>query len=434
MTVSTHRRRVATTRALVLALAALGVTAVLGVVGAVAIYNTTDGQVLGGDEAEVTFPDTPTGVIAVLDDSGDLSSLAAFAVRPRTDGEPGRGGSVVPVPVSADASGGFGTDRLPLNETVALFGPDSLADEIPVMLGVGIDQYFVLGRDELTEMLAPLGPIEVTLPSAVTDATGTEVAPAGTQRLDAEQLAAVLTSADPAVRGTDRYPVDVAVWQAITTAVGDGLAAPLSVEEGPGTTGLAGEASSRAPLLEQLTGGPISVQPLRATPITGLDVNPRSVDTVRLDPAELAVIFGHVAPSRVAAPSAGYNFRVVSSLGDDQLPPDVSRLDVAYTATKALQAQQANVLSVDTSAGEADTATVVEVSDESLVAAAEALGDVFGEVDVRVTDTPIAGIDVVVTVGTDYLSRLDASAATSSTAPTGSSATASAVTTTDGEA
>ena len=61
------------------------------------------------------------------------------------------------MPISADSSGGFGDERLPLNETVALFGPETLADEVPALLGVGIDDLLVVDEAELAERLAPIG-------------------------------------------------------------------------------------------------------------------------------------------------------------------------------------------------------------------------------------------------------------------------------------
>ena len=124
------------------------------------------------------------------------------------------------------------------------------------------------------------------------------------------------------------------------------------------------------------------------------------------------MIFGHIAPSKVAAPNPGYNFRIVSPFSDEQLADGVSRLDVAYTATEAVLGSDANVVSVDTSSGEAGAATVIEVGDENLIQAANTLSEVFGPVEVRIADPRIAGVDVVATLGTDYLSRLDSAAAT----------------------
>jgi hypothetical protein len=399
-----------TTWAVVASLVGLAVAAGLGAAGYVAIANTTDGQVVGDGTPEVTFPATPTAALAVLDEDGNLASLAVLAVRPGDDDADRRGGTVVPVPISADSSAGFGTERLPLNETVALFGPETLVDELPVLLGVGIDDVVILDERELAAMLGPIGQIEVDLPAPVTDASNGEVAAAGRHVLTATDLATVLSAADPAVAGADRYPVDVAVWGGIADAVGDGLTSPLVAP----VDSIAG-GQPPDDVVGRVTSGAMAVQPLRSSPIVSLDRNPRGVDVAALDRTEVLVIFGHIAPSKVAAPNPGYNFRVVSRFADDQLVGDATRLDVAYTATEALLGFDANVISVDTSAGEAGEVTVIEVSDENLVDAAGTLGDVFGPVEVRVADTRIEGIDVVATLGTEYLRRLEITAAATAT-------------------
>jgi hypothetical protein len=421
MTVSRHRRRMTTTRAVVASLVGVALALGLGAAGYVAIANTTDGQEVGDGTPEVRFPTTPTAALAVVDDAGDLSSLAVVTVRPGVDDDPGRGGSIVPVPISADSSGGFGTERLPLNETVALFGAEALADEVPVLLGVGIDDVLVVDQRDLAGLLAAIGSIDVDLPQPVTDRAGRELFPAGPQSLSADEAAVVLSASDPRLTGADRYPIDVAVWHAISDAVGEGLELPAVASGGSAVTN-APEKTGSIEVVERLTSGPIAVQPLRSTPIVSLDRNPRGVDAVALDRAEVVVIFGHIAPGKVAAPNPGYNFRVVSRFADDQLRGGASRLDVAYTATEALLDGGSNVISVDTAEGEAAAATLIEVSDESLVAAAQSLSQLFGPIEVRVADTRIAGVDVVVTLGTEYLARLDTDSATPTTPGTAATA------------
>jgi hypothetical protein len=416
VTVSRHRRRMTTMRAGIAALVGLVLAATLGAAGYVAIANTTDGEVVGGGVDEVTFPSTPTATLAVVDGDGKLASLAVLATRPGDGDDPGRGGTVVPVPIDADSSAGFGSERLPLNETVALFGPESLADEVPVLLGVGIDDVVVADQQSLASLLAPLGSISVELPIAVRDAAGRELFAAGPQTLSAADAAAVLAATDPTLSGTDRYPVDVAVWRAIADAAGDGLAT-AGTDPGPDSTTADAGGSVGGGVVSRVASGPLAVQPLRTTPIVSLDQNPRGVDAVALDRAEVLLIFGHVAPANVAAPNPGYNFRVVSRFADNQLTGDATRLDVAYTATEALLDAEANVISVDTSEGEAGAVTVIEVSDESLAAAATTLDQLFGPVEVRVVESRIAGVDVVVTLGTEYLTRLDTAAAPTTTAP-----------------
>jgi hypothetical protein len=404
-----------TTRALIASLIGVGLALILGVAGAVAIYNTKDGQVQGSDIPEVQFPVTPTGAIAVVGADGNLASLAVVTVRPTEGGEePGTGGTVVPVPVSADVSGGIDAERLPLDETVGLFGIESLSDEIPALLGVSIDAVASLTEPELASVLAGLGSIEVTLPEAVTSSDGSLLADAGAQSIDAATVAAILAARDPSMSGAEDYAIDVAVWSGIAVAVGGGLGTPIQVGDGtaPG---------SIFDTVSRLTSGPIAVQTIRFEPIASVDLNPRGVDALTLDRVDVAVLFGHVAPARVAAPYAGYTYRVVSAFGDSQLPQGVARLDVAYTAVKAVLATESNVRSVDTTADEAPTATLIEVADESLLAAAERLADVFGPVEARVAGTRIAGIDIVVTLGTDYLEMLDPNTTVGTTVADGSS-------------
>ncbi len=429
MTVSRHRRRMSTTRAIIASLIGVALALVLGIAGAVAIYNTKDGQVQGSDIPEVSFPLTPTGAIAVLDRDGALASLAVFAIRPGDGDEAGNGGTVVPVPVSADVSGGLGSERLPIDETVSLFGGETVADEVPALLGVSIDRVAVVTEAELAAMLAPLASTSVALALAETRPDGTVIAEAGPQSLDGAAIAAVLASRASGRSAADEYINDVAAWNAIAEEVGDGLESPLAMQSA--TTSGAPSAPTIGELVGQLTSGSISVQPLRSDPIVSVDVNPRGVDALALDRVEVAVIFGHIAPGRVAAPYAGYTFRVVSAYNDDQLPAGVARLDVAYTATEALLDIDANVRSVDTVAGSADAVTIVDVANENLVAAAQGLSAVFGTVDVRVAETRITGIDMVVSLGTDYLATLDtAGASETSAAVDGTADTVGADTTT----
>ncbi|CAN5680185.1 hypothetical protein BH24ACT5_BH24ACT5_23850 [soil metagenome] len=394
---------------------------VLGAFGGIAIYNTKDGQLQGGERQELTFPETPTAMLAAVDRSGDLASVTVFAVRPTQDGE-ARGGTVVPVPVSADATGGFGDDRAPLAETAALFGIDTVVEEVPVLLGVSLDATVVVDESDLVDLLAPLGEIDVTLPVAVVGRRGVEVAPAGRQSMNAVTMAKVLTAVDADTPGTTRVLAQVAVWQGIADAVGVGLASPLTLSSDGGVTPTttdarldvgAGSSVSVGELITRLTAGPMGVRALRSFGAAALDVNPRGVDAVVLDRVDVATVFGHVAPGRVSAPNPGYNFQVRSRYDDGQLPDDLTRNDIAYAATKALLATDANVIAVDTSIDSAESATIVEVTDETLMASAERLNDVFGPVEVRVVDRPIAGVDVIITLGTDYGDHLEASVVTS---------------------
>jgi len=402
MTVSRHRRRVSTSVALGASIAGFALAIGLGIVGGVAIYHTSDGEVQGSQAPEDHFPDTPTGLITVFDDAGALASAAVVVVRPASGGDEPAGGSLVPIPVTADVSGGFGDARIPLDSVEA----DAVAGEVTTLLGLTVDADLALDESALAELLAPLGPLTIDVPADVTDADGNVTVAAGPQTLDPSQVAALLAAPTADTPSVDDYDLDVAAWRAIAAAIGDGLDAPLGTRR----AAPAGTAPAPAPdLANELwwaTSGPLRVARLHAVPVNDLAANPDGVDVLSLDRAEVVTLFAHVAPTRLAAPNPGYNLRVVSPFADDQLPAGLTRYDVAYAATATLLGLDTNVVSVDTTAGDTGAATVVEVADDALVAAAEGLSAEFGTVEVRVADRRIAGIDAVVTLGTDFLDRV----------------------------
>ena len=236
-------------RAVVASVVGVVLAAGLGAAGYVAIANTTDGDVVGGGTPEISFPSTPTATLAVLDDAGNLASLAVLTVRPDDDGDEGGGGTIVPIPTSADSSGGFGGERTPLNETVALFGPETMDDEVPLLLGVGIDE---LARCRRSRPRRRAGADRGDR-SRVARSSDGPVRAAGRRRRSSDDESRTggrrAQRERPVGVGADRYPVDVAVWKAIADAVGAGLTTPLHSSGEPPTSSVAG------------AGGPVGRRP-----------------------------------------------------------------------------------------------------------------------------------------------------------------------------
>jgi hypothetical protein len=383
------RRRRSTLLAVGAAAVAVVLAIALGILGAVTLYHSTEGADAASGQARIEFPATPTELIAAVDDEGRLASMAVVVAKPAD-----RGGSVIPVPVSADASGGEGDARLPVAETFQLEGPESLEGEAEILLGIELDQVAVVDAAQLAALLAPLGELAVDLPAAVTDASGDVVAEAGAQALDAEAAAAVLTARDPAVPAVDQYAPAAAVWAAVGEAAGDGLEL---------TDGASSDVVAAA------FDGPIGVRSLRRLPDDAA-ANPRGVDVSYLDRTDLALVFGLIAPGKMSAPNPALTVRIESPYSDEDLAgTGLRNLDLAREAVSSLLFVRGNVLSVDTTEGDVPATTTVEVADESLIPGTDGIDTLFGPVEVTVGESRIVGVDAVIRLGTSYLEHLAAS-------------------------
>jgi hypothetical protein len=385
LTASQGRRRRATLVGACVAVGATLAAAGLAVAGGLTIYNSTDATDTREAIPERVFPQTPTGLVAAVDEAGALASVAVLVAAPS-----GAGGSIVSVPVSADASAG-GDTRLPLDQVLQAGGAEELDREAEIALGLAIDSTEVMTADRLAALLEPLGPLEVELPAAVTNANGEVIVDQGVQTLDAGQAAAVLTARDPARTGADRYAVTQAVWAAVAQAVGDG-ADSVAVDD----------SGVIDPVLGPLLRGPVRHRGLGyAAPEAAQ--NPTGVDVVELDRIESALVFGQIAPGRMSAPSPALTFRIESPFDEVAVGEGGSTAQVAYDAIAQVLFVGGNVVSVSTNAGPVPAVTQVEVSDESLLSEVEGLDGLLGEIEVSLAEERIAGIDAVIRLGTSFL-------------------------------
>ena len=414
MTALPGRRRRSTIVAAIAAAAAVVVVITLTIIGALTLYNSTDGADASAPRDELVFPNTPIGAIAAVDGQGKLASLAVFVVQPA-----GTGGSIVTVPINADSGAGTGGNPLPLDQTLAVQGQDTFRDELAATLRLGLEDVALVDAARLGELLAPIGPLPVDLPIDVTDASGDVVAAAGAAEMDAAAAAAVLTARDPKVSATEQYPAAGAVWSAVAQAVGAGIAAGSSdpttapsaatAASAPATSATTATAADAAvaTLFDQLIHGRVGTRALRADPIPP-DQNIGNVDAALVDPAEAVLVFGQIAPGAVSAPGSGLSFRVVSAFSDDQLAETgLTNTEVAYRTIATILSIGGNVISVATDGASPGAATTLAVSDVTMTDGAKAVQSSLGTVEVTVDEQPIAGVDVVAIIGTDALPTLD---------------------------
>lgn len=434
----TRRTKGVAVAAMVLSLLAL----TLVVVGVTTLWNSQAGETVGVDERpRVALPSTPNAMLAVTDDEGTLTSLVVLTLLPE-----GQGGSIVTIPVNADASAGFGLQRRPLDELFDPADPDGLVMSVEEMLSITIERSSVVDPAGLAALLEPIGSVQVVLPDAVIDADAAEatsdpddpddtatttttspddattdsvpeepeavvgengvIVTAGPQILDTAGIVDVLTAVDSGVAVYDQHPLDVAMWEAIAAT------APVTVPPPPVTTDATGAPVPPATfdeLWRSLFDGEVGVRDIPAfEPAEG--TNPTGVDVVVLDRADAALVFAQISPGLVSTPNAGSTMRIVVPYTDEQLAVVgelyATNSDLAREMVGRLLFLGANIVSVDTAPTGAEELTVVEVVDPRLLdETVEASEILFGPSEVRLAETVIEGVDIVVTLGTAFLDK-----------------------------
>jgi hypothetical protein len=389
--------------AVVLAASAAGLTAV----GANAVINSTDGEVVAADSRTVfSLPSTDNAALAVVDDDNRLTSLIVATLLPS-----GQGGSIVTIPVSADASIGFGEIRIPLDGVLDPNDPAGFFQQVEATLAVTLQFGEIIGAERLVELLGPTLPVAADLPVDVINSAGAGlVVDAGEQELDGDLLADVLQATDEDATERSQHSIDVSVWSGVAIAAPADGAAEVPVDG----VGRPIASSTIDEVFARLWSDSVQVRDIAL-------VSPQPAGSGRvvvLDRFDVVLIFSQISPSRVSTPNPGPVFRIEIPISDAQLESSESglesRRDVGLSVIARLFFLQANVASIDAtpSSDGAPKVTRVEVANEDFIETMRELGPpLFGEVEVVLAEELIDGIDVVVRLGTGYLDSETAEAA-----------------------
>jgi hypothetical protein len=349
---------------LVLVLAA----ASMFVIGVVTLSNSEEGEAVGVDvRPKVALPATPNAMLAVTDAEGALTSVVVMTLLPTAVG-----GSIVVVPANADATASFGAQRRPLTEVFAADGADVavFATSVEEMLSITIERSQAVTIDELAAI------VEGLVGDAVVIGPG--------------------------------QPIDEALWADVAGAApvdGDTTAVPVDEFDQPIPPVDVGE------LAERLMAGEVQSRALVSRTPTEAE-NPTAANVVIVDRRDANLVFAQVSPALVSTPNTGLSVRIVGAFDDEQIAASNGR----YESTSELMLDvigemyffQANVVSIDTQpvSNGAAAVTVIEVAQPQFIEAMESIAPiVFGESDVVLASTVIEGVDVVVTLGTDYIAK-----------------------------
>ena len=385
--------------AVILVVSAAGLTAV----GANAVLNSTEGEVVAVDPRPVlSLPATDNVALAIVDDENRLTSLIVAILSPS-----GQGGSIVTIPVMADATAGFGEVRRPLAGELDLADPSSFFEQVEATVGVSLQFGEIVDADRLAQLLEPISPVTGDFDVSVTDLDDQRakaVVDVGAQQFDGPLLAEAMTATEVGADERAQHAMDVALW----TGVANGASVVSSNDVALNDDGRPMESATVDELFERLWSGPIQVRDLQTTPTFPVGNN----SFVVLDRRDAILVFAQISPARILAPNPGPVFRLEVPITAAQLSQSGSSLesreDVAVEAIGSLLFLGGNVVSVDATSRSdgAPLVTRIEVGSEESFAAIDELGaELFGEVEVVVAKELIDRIDVVVRLGTSYLEK-----------------------------
>jgi hypothetical protein len=379
-----------------LALAA-GITAAIAAptlvyVGAKAITNSTAGKnALANIPPEQTFPQTPTAMLATVSDTNELTSVTVFVLAPADTTAAGydqRGGSVVSVPINADA--GSSDQLLSLHDAFALGGESELLIDLQSAINLTIDFSTVMTREQFAGLLIGLPPVQANLAGDVLGVDDAVLFPKGPVTLSATQIARIMTTRSPNERERLRRPNIDALWSGIATAVGTGRAGQTLSTSLPTTF---------AEMSARLLAGPIASRGLLARPLDAVR-NPQGLDVEELDRPDTVLVFASIAPASMTRPASGLSFRVDAPPGYDQQVRKTIAILLSFDA---------NVVSVDLNAAP-KAETTIFIYDPTLAAAEPTNNAVFGTVTVQSPDVRLGGVDETISLGTAYLDKVDLTA------------------------
>lgn len=417
-------------------------------VGSIPVFATAGWRAIRDSRAarDVTrlaekIPLTPTALLGATDEDGTLTALAVLALRPE-----GAGGTVVMVPVGSGVTGNGG-GRTRLADTYATGGVEALQTDVESLLLVSVSTVSIVDEAQLAQFLAPVGNVEVDLPSEVLDgsalasgssagndeptttaddgesdeeATATTdeesdedtstattssddeaaaddesttsiaadvIVEAGAQTLTPEQAAEALVAAVPGLSETTRLPDTLAVWQGIAAAVGSGRpdAVPIDVPGGA-------MPADMGSFLSALWGGTVTVWQLLATPASATD-NPTGEDLLNVDLAEAVMVMATIAPSAVSAVLQGASVQIDSAFTDWR---------VTRAAVAVLIYIGANVLLVRQEEGTPPAETQVSSTNAASSSLASEYSKALSGGDVKSVEVPVEGIEVQIVLGQSF--------------------------------
>ena len=390
--------------------------------GARTLLNSSGGKNVDASGA-LKIPATPAALLVTVNDVNVATSLTAFVLDPS-----GAGGTIVSIPVGSRAEIiGNETPRR-VGDSFTQAGLSALQLDVEGLLDVSFSVVGAVSATDITNVFSMLPNVDVTFdvplintslvmpdPATTTTvkrrstettlppqpiATDTEVFPAGTQTLTADQMTLTLMAQKLGEPESTRLPRIKSLWAGIASAVGTGLP-PEQLQLSPTST------PSEVPtdigtFMRRVFAGPVQVWQLSAQPLSGAD-NPALLDLYALDRFEVLMIMASVAPSSLSLPSGSLAIQVDSSLND---------ANITRAVVERLNYIGASVVLIRELTDTPPQQTVFRYSDKAMVELAKVgLEAVLGPLKYQQLKKPVEGISAQIVIGQDFVNFLGSSPA-----------------------
>lgn len=289
---------------------------VLVYAGSQLIQDSKDGQFSGpalkptdpGYEAQVD--PTPTAVAIQYDNTNQPSAVTFMSLA----GGKG-GGSVVFIPLDTEVSEpSFGVNTLRKAYSVVADRPElarqRLASQVGRLLNVGVDEIIDLGNAGWSQLVAPVAPLTIDNPDAVTLGYGVTI-PTGQTTLTADQTGQYLAAINKGESDLNRLNRHQVVWSAWLDAVAkSGKPDAVPGESSAGISKFA----------QALSKGPVSYDTLPVNVATDVPT------TFRIDKAAVSdLITNTVASPTAAVPGSRFTVRLLNGVSPNSIPSDIVR-------------------------------------------------------------------------------------------------------------
>lgn len=194
------------------------------VVGANSLLNETGGNSVD-DTSATKIPVTPTALVAVTNSRNEVASLAMLALDPS-----GRGGSIVSIPVGANAEIPKSGTIHRIADAYATGGIDALRADVEGLLNVSFNLVDDVDAAELGVYLQGFGDRPANLPAPVLDSAAdgatVPVLDAGSATLSPQQIATGLASSLTGVPESTRLATVKELWTAVASGAGTAAGVP----------------------------------------------------------------------------------------------------------------------------------------------------------------------------------------------------------------